>query len=321
MNQTIAEYNNPGSYTLTLNPGKYKFECWGASGGTGRTNGDLLYHGGHGSYVSGEILLEIKRTFYLFVGGKGANSTNTVNAAAAGGYNGGGNGGKDTSDGDDAGAGGGGATDIRLVGGTFDNINGLRSRIIVAAGGSGSAFRCYGAPGGGLNGFKVTEIHSESYSQSSVTQTNGYSLGRGESGRAHTNVASSGGGGGYYGGFTYDGGETPYYDRVASSGNSFISGHPNCNAVNENGAHTGSNIHYSQLYFNNTVMRTRIETYNSPLNPNAVGHYGDGFIRVTLLTPYISPTATPDSCGKCTNTCTIFTLGYSLIILFTTLLY
>ena len=155
---------------------------------------------------------------------------------------------------------------------------------------------------------------------SNFIRTNGYSLGRGENGRDYSTASSSGGGGGYYGGFAFNGGY-PYYKCVASSGNSFISGHPNCNAINENGAHTGSNIHYSQLYFSNTVMRTGKDSFNSPQYSTEVGHNGNGFIRITLLTPYASPTATPDSNRKCTNTPTIFTLGYSLIILFTTLLY
>jgi hypothetical protein len=288
MNQAIAVYYIPGSYSLTLYPGSYKFECWGASGGTGRTNGELKYHGGYGSYVSGDILLKKKRTFYFFVGGKGSNGSNITNTIAAGGYNGGGNGGKDTKDDDGAGA-GGGATDIRLINGTFDNIDSLKSRIIVAAGGSGSVFDNYGAPGGGLKGFKVTASQTESYSQSEVTQTNGYSLGCGENGKSHKYVPSSGAGGGYYGGFSYNGVDynSNYYLAVSSSGNSFISGHLNCDAVDENGTHTGSNIHYSQLYFENTVMLTGNDTFESPQYLPEIGHEGDGFIRVTALSgPY-----------------------------------
>jgi hypothetical protein len=312
MSQQNTDYDTPGSYSLTLSSGKYKFECWGASGGIGSSSSSFKYHGGYGAYVSGEILLKKRTTFYLFVGGRGSNAATTTNTIAAGGYNGGGNGGADTQDDDNA-AGGGGATDIRLVNGAFDNIVSLRSRIIVAAGGSGSAYNCYGAPGGNLNGFKVTAANAESYSQSEVTQTYGYSLGRGENGRAHTNVASSGGGGGYYGGFAYYGGETPYNARIASSGNSFISGHPNCNALNENGTHTGNSIHYSQLYFENTVMLTGFETFKSPQNVTEVGHSGNGFIRVTTIMTMIEHNI------KCTNSYAIFNIVYSLIVLLTSL--
>jgi hypothetical protein len=255
MNLTVAYYYKPGSYSLTLYPGRYRFQCWGASGGIGRTDGVLKFQGGNGAFVSGDILLKTKRTFYLFVGGKGRDGSATTNTTAAGGYNGGGNGGKDTRD-DEGAGGGGGASDIRLINGTFNDIISLRSRIIVAAGGSGSVYNCYGAPGGGLYGFNVTEYSKPSYSESETNQTNGYSLGLGENGKHHICTPSSGGGGGYYGGFAYAGKCATDYESVSSSGNSFISGHPNCNAVDVNGAHTGSSIHYSELYFENTVMLT-----------------------------------------------------------------
>ncbi len=47
---------------------------------------------------------------------------------------------------------GGGATDIRLVGGAWDNEQGLLSRIIVAGGGGGSYHPYTGGAGGGLEG-------------------------------------------------------------------------------------------------------------------------------------------------------------------------
>jgi hypothetical protein len=283
MNQTVVSYYEPGSYPLTLYPGRYRFECWGASGGIGRTNGALQYQGGNGAFVSGDILLKAKRTFYLFVGGKGQDGSATTNTVAAGGYNGGGNGGKDTNDNDGTGA-GGGASDIRLINGTFNDITSLRSRIIVAAGGSGSAFNNYGAPGGGINGFNVKESGKPSYSESETNQTNGNALGLGGNGRSSVYVPSSGGGGGYYGGIAYSGrSDGVHHKCVSSSGNSFISGHSDCNAVDENGTHTGSSIHYSELYFENTVMVAGNETFESPQYSSEVGHYGNGFIRVTSL--------------------------------------
>jgi hypothetical protein len=308
MNLTVAYYYIPGSYSLTLYPGRYRFECWGASGGIGRTEGVLKYQGGNGAFVSGDILLKTKRTFYLFVGGKGRDGSTTKNTAAAGGYNGGGNGGKDPTD-DDGSGGGGGASDIRLINGTFDDITSLRSRIIVAAGGSGSAYNSYGAPGGGLYGFNVTEYGKPSYSESETNQTNGYSLGLGGNGKPNTYVPSSGGGGGYYGGFAYDGrNDNVYYKCVSSSGNSFISGHSNCDAVDENGTHTGSSIHYSELYFENTVMFTGNETFESPQYSPEVGHYGDGFIRVITLD-------VSRQYRFCTCVCTSFNFLYSLVVL------
>jgi hypothetical protein len=178
LDQTIVSYYEPGSYPLTLYPGSYRIECWGASGGIGRTNGVLKFQGGKGAFVSGDILLKTKRTFYLFVGGKGQDGSASANTVAAGGYNGGGNGGKDINDNDGSG-GGGGASDIKLINGTYNDITSLRSRIIVAAGGPGSVFESYGAPGGGLHGFNVTESGFPSFSESETNQTYGYALGLG----------------------------------------------------------------------------------------------------------------------------------------------
>jgi len=283
MNVTITTYYLPGSYSLTLYPGKHKFECWGAPGGTGRSNGVLMYHGGYGAYVSGEITLKAKTTFYLFVGGRGANGSSTPNTNAAGGYNGGGNGGADTRD-DEGSGGGGGATDIRLINGKFDDFDSLISRIMVAAGGSGSVYNSYGAPGGGLTGFIVTSYNSESYSKSTTTQTTGNSFGIGGNGRPHILTPSSGAGGGYYGGIARASNETHAFDSVSSSGSSYISGHFGCNAVNENGTHTGSSIHYSQLYFENTVMLTVNDMISSSSFSSQVGNYEDGLIRITSPT-------------------------------------
>jgi hypothetical protein len=312
MNITIvAYYYKPGSYSLTLYPGRYRFECWGASGGIAAKSCALNFQGGNGAFVSGDILLKTKRAFYLFVGGKGQDGSTTKNTAAPGGYNGGGNGGKDTNDNDGTGA-GGGASDIRLINGTFNDITSLISRIIVAAGGSGAACDNYGAPGGGLYGFNVIEYGKPSYSESETNQTNGYSLGLGGDGRPSTYVPSSGGGGGYYGGFAYnDRTDGVYHKCVSSSGNSFISGHSNCNAVDVNGTHTGSSIHYSELYFENTVMFTGNETFESPQYSPEVGHYGDGFIRVMML-------GVSHQCMLYTRVCTSFNFLYSMVVLFST---
>ena len=55
--KTVALITKPSVASITLSPGKYKFECWGAQGGTGLTNGEKLYEGGKGAYTSGIILL------------------------------------------------------------------------------------------------------------------------------------------------------------------------------------------------------------------------------------------------------------------------
>ena len=128
-------------YTATLNPGKYLFSAWGASGG-----GDL---GGKGGFTSAVFAIKTKTTFYIYVGGCGS-FLNTVRSP--GGYNGGGEGGKYYPDIFWGGGSGGGATDIRTVPGNWDNTASLGSRIIVAGAGGGACGSNWqsGGYGGGL---------------------------------------------------------------------------------------------------------------------------------------------------------------------------
>ena len=282
MVKVIKLVKTVGSSSISLAQGVYKFECWGAQGGTGLKQGAKVYSGGKGAYTSGIIILTTRTRFYLYVGGKGSDGSATKNTIASGGYNGGGNSGKDTNDDDGSGA-GGGSSDIRLVGGTWNTKSSLVSRIMVAAGGSGSAFDAYGAPGGTIKGYKVTAELTESYAYSTTNQTKGYKLGVGESGRDHTNIPSSGAGGGYYGGYAGIGIADPSYQAVSSSGSSFISGYTGCKAVNKDGVNINSAIHYSKLEFINPIMNSGIETFFSPSNINEKGHSGNGAIKITYL--------------------------------------
>ena len=184
-------------------PGNYLVECWGAQGGMGCCNGELKRHGGNGAYCSGVLTLNRVTTLYIYVGGKGNNAVCGQNVCInqEGGFNGGGKGGCDPHDDDDA-ASGGGASDIRLIS-DEDNERtmSLRSRIIVAAGGSGSVLNTYGSPGGDLTGFLPIKSQTEEYKKSDTTQTSGI-FGVGADGENCSVVPSSGGGGGYYGGIS-----------------------------------------------------------------------------------------------------------------------
>ena len=124
--------NHNFSYTgskqsITLPPGTYRLQCWGAQGGSSY-NGII---GGRGGYSDGRLTLSTATMVYIYVGGQGS--------ANSGGFNGGGG---TTyyshySDGSETGysymGGGGGATDIRSA----DWTNG---RMIVAGGGAGGAY-------------------------------------------------------------------------------------------------------------------------------------------------------------------------------------
>jgi len=135
---------------VTLPPGKYKLQCWGAQGGNSSSYNGV---GSKGGYSEGVLTLKEITTLYVFVGGKGGNgnSTSMVN----GGWNGGGGsvGKSSYNSGDTYGisypACGGGATDIATVtsGMSYSNYRtnrsnaSLLSRCIVAGGGAGASAR------------------------------------------------------------------------------------------------------------------------------------------------------------------------------------
>lgn len=109
---------------------------------------------------------------------------------------------------------------------------------------------------------------------------------------------ASSGGGGYYGGghgvhpgSTWPGG---------GGGSSFISGHSGCDAIKSestenNIIHTGQSIHYSGMYFTNTVMidgagynwTTKKEKYvGMPTHDGTstmAGNSGNGYAKITLI--------------------------------------
>lgn len=132
---TTHNYTYSGSYSsVTLPPGTYQFQCWGAQGGSNGTNstyGITAKAGGKGGYSVGQLTVSQATGIRVYVGGQGS--------ASAGGYNGGGSttGTSQHNSSNEFGyskmGGGGGATDIRLSDGA------LLSRMIVAGGGSGGA--------------------------------------------------------------------------------------------------------------------------------------------------------------------------------------
>lgn len=131
----VASFSYTGSYqSKTLSPGTYKFQVWGAQGGSNGANseyGITAQAGGKGGYSEGQLTLSSATAVRVYVGGQGSSSS--------GGYNGGGSTTGTSSKTTDKTfgyskmGGGGGATDIRLSDGS------LYSRMIVAGGGSGGA--------------------------------------------------------------------------------------------------------------------------------------------------------------------------------------
>ena len=238
---TFSYTGNAQTFTAPES-GNYKIEAWGASGAT-KTGTNK------GAYTSGIIGLTQGSVLYIYVGEQG-NITRTVT------FNGGGKGGLTNSSSENIGSSGGGATDIRLVNGSWDNAEGLASRIMVAGGSGGGTVDVYESAGensiggaliGGSGGYYSghsyvnqngkggTQIAGGSAGNNhfSATGTNNpgtFGIG-GDSGSTSDEKGAGGGGGGYYGGgaggSTLSGGS----GQGGGGGSSYISGHKGCIAI------------------------------------------------------------------------------------------
>lgn len=295
-----------GEQTFTTpHNGIYKIELWGAQGGY-ETVDPEYYPGAYGGYVSGEINLNKNTTLYVYVGEQ------PVGKVYNGGFNGGGNSAYD-------GSGGGGATDIRLDNSGVLDFNSLKSRIMIAAGGSGG-YDVSDGVAGGLIGYKrlydndgeggtqtsggtggdVTDRTSCVYDFTAGGPSNGLSENGSFGKGGNANYLGTGGGGGYYGGGSgtfmcdADGGGS------GGGGSSFVSGHSGCDAISStstasNIVHTGQSIHYSGYSFINTKVidgkgynwtTERGEYIGMPTHDGTstmVGNAGGGYAKITLL--------------------------------------
>ena len=171
---------------------EYKIELWGG-GSTGK-----------GSYTSGKIRLNTANKLYIYVGGEGQQ-------ACLYGTGGGWNGGASPSS-SGCSRPGAGATDVRLVGGDWNNLESLQSRIMVAGGGGGAENNNTDGYGGALVG---GSNDLGEYASQVGGAAFGYAI--------QPVYDASGAGGGYYGGINAS------KDSVNSGGgSSYISGHLGC---------------------------------------------------------------------------------------------
>ena len=286
-------YDYTGNYETFTVPydGTYQIELWGASGG-----GPSDTSSGQGAYTKGAIHLKKGETFYVYVGEKGKN--NRKESFNGGGYGGAGSGWS-----------GGGATDIRLIHGEWDNLEGLKSRIMVAGGGGGVANSTYNTAGGGSYAGGLTGYNGGYYSGHAYVNQEGKGgsqiLGGAKGNNHHNGIGTAyagsfgkggnndttsdglgagGGGGGYYGGGAGGATKNGGSGQGGGGGSSFISGYTGCNAVSKEGAPTGQANHYSGYIFKNTsLLSGRDEMPNPRSQGNMTGNDKDGYVRIKYI--------------------------------------
>ena len=280
------KYNGPTEWTFDYTGGEqtftvpvtgtYKLETWGAQGGINSTlSNNSLSKFSYGGYASGIINLKKGTDFFIFIGQAGNNLRTNI-------FNGGGIGG--LSNQNSFGQSGGGATDIRIDNNEWNNFSSLKSRIMVAAGGGGSADGVYtnggqGSYAGGLSGYNGGYYPGHNYVNQDgkgATQKSGGAAGAniygatgtinkgafgygGNSYSISSGTGSGGGGSGYYGGGAGGGTSNGGNGQGGGGGSSFISGHNGCDAISEestatNIIHTGQSVHYSGYKFTDTII-------------------------------------------------------------------
>ena len=255
---------------ITLPPGYYQFECWGA--GYISSVRDFI---SKGAYTSGFLELKEERDFYIYIGSSPTEQWQRV-------YNGGGY--NQIS--------GSGATDVRLVPGEWDDFESLKSRIMVAGGGGGVD----GHPAGngvGIGGSTSAISNSVTVGGDANQTSGGEGLIPGKfgegGGREHVIYDGSGsGGGGYYGG-----GSSPL-ESIGSGGggSSYVSGHRYCDSISnestsvDNITHLHSPFHYSGISFIKPMIidgNSRMPSPNNSLE-YVNGNEGNGIFKITQLT-------------------------------------
>ena len=289
----------PSPYSVTLPPGKFKFEAWGSGGYKNLLCDNANNHiAGRGGYTKGVITFNKFQDIYVYVGEKGTTDDSVFNSNNES-YNG-----------------GGGATDFRLTnaGVEWYDFESLKSRIMVAGGGGGADCRKGGDAGGltgsdgeGLDWWKniATGGNQTSGGQPGISINDDYHnvtrvpfpgrFGISGSGKCieneDPNITCDGGGsggGGYYGGGGNSG------EGGGGGGSSYISGHEGCISILQNATDESElqpshdSFHYSNLYFTHTIMLCGNESmplYNST-EGTMIGNNEHGFARITFLSTF-----------------------------------
>jgi hypothetical protein len=255
--------------TLSLVPGEYKLEVWGASGGTFKS------FGGPGGYAKGILTLNEETTVFVRVGSQGSNEAEGIGSQGCngGGYSGVG------------GRSGGGATDIRL------NYDSLYSRILVAGGGGGATNRPeqHGGFGGGIsggNGEKAANKAGKGAGQSEETLTcadgNAVNCPKGifGFGGSTSGNAAGGGGGGWFGG------SASHKDEGGGGGSGY--------ALTNSSFKPSSYLMDPKYYLKDVVLLGGDELIPVPIGVgNVTRRRGNGYARITPLKIFPLPPPAP----------------------------
>lgn len=281
-NSDVIDFDYTGAVqSVTLNAGTYTLECWGAQGGYRSSSS----YGGAGGYSIGTLSLSSKTTLYIYVGGSG-NSVTSANSSGyyPGGFNGGGY--RNTY------KGGGGATDIRI------GTDSLYSRVIVAGGGGsdGSSSQSGGYAGGtsgargsfgygsyGYGGNQTATYSSLNAIASQGTNNNSSDCAAGFGFGGFGCYSSSGyggaGGGGWYGGQ----GTYPDGSGDDDGGGGGGSGYVYTSSTAKN--YPQRCLLNSSYYLTDAQTIAGNQAFTSPEGTSETGHSGNGFCRITNMTP------------------------------------
>lgn len=281
-NSDVIDFDYTGAVqSVTLNAGTYTLECWGAQGGYRSSSS----YGGAGGYSIGTLSLSSKTTLYIYVGGSG-NSVTSANSSGyyPGGFNGGGY--RNTY------KGGGGATDIRI------GTDSLYSRVIVAGGGGsdGSSSQSGGYAGGtsgargsfgygsyGYGGNQTATYSSLNAIASQGTNNNSSDCAAGFGFGGFGCYSSFGyggaGGGGWYGGQ----GTYPDGSGDDDGGGGGGSGYVYTSSTAKN--YPQGCLLNSSYYLTDAQTIAGNQAFTSPEGTSETGHSGNGFCRITNMTP------------------------------------
>lgn len=262
----ILNYAYTGAVQSVILPkGTYKFEVWGAQGGSYSS-----YYGGAGGYSVGTITLTADTTLYIYVGGQPTTSTSS-SVTIAGGFNGGGKARYHSYSGTTTYCqAGGGGSDIRI------GTDSLYARVIVAGGGGGSASVNAKTTkyGGGTSGGSPQSGYAASQTSAGINGSFGVGADGYISGYNYK-YASGGGGGGWYGGGAINKqSDSTNYRGYNGGGSGFV--------------WTGSNapsgyLLGSEYYLTDASTIAGNASMPSTSGGTETGHTGNGYARITAI--------------------------------------